>query len=270
MNGALLRHAWRANRSRLIVVSLALALWGALNVVIYDSLGDQVRAILESGAVPPEFARFAQFGGGDFLSLTGAVALGFIHPIAVALQLMFAVGFAASAVAGEHQRGTLEVLLARPLARRTVWATLAAAAALFVATTVAALTAGVLLGAVATGRTAELGLANLPLQWLNTSLVFWAIAAVSLAASVSFDRLAPAVGISLAIVLVAYTLEVLGSLWPEARPLQPYSLFHYLDTKANLIGLPHWGDLAKLGAVSIGAAAYALMVFPRRDLAAPA
>ena len=46
------------------------------------------------------------------------MALGFIHPIAVGLNLVFAVGFAPAAIAGERQRGTLEVLLSRPISRR--------------------------------------------------------------------------------------------------------------------------------------------------------
>ena len=69
-------------------------------------------------------------------------------------------------------------------------------------------------------------------------LLFGAFGAIALLASVSFDRLSPALGMSLAIVLVSYFLEVLGSLWPDAKGLQPYSLFHYLDPKAILAGSP--------------------------------
>ena len=87
--------------------------------------------------------------------------------------------------------------------------------------------------------------------------------------SVSFDRLSPALGISLAFVLVSYFLEVLGSLWPDARGLQPYSLFHYLDPKAVLAGLADPTDFAVLAAVIAIAVGAALVIFPRRDLAAP-
>ena len=72
--------------------------------------------MLDSGLIPPQFA---QFGGGDIFSLTGSVALGLVHPISVGLDLVFAVGFCAAAVAGERQRGTLEILLSRPLSRRS-------------------------------------------------------------------------------------------------------------------------------------------------------
>ncbi len=267
MNRALLAHTWRANRWRLLIVAAGLLLWGTILPVVFDSFGAQFQDLMDSGAIPPQFA---QFGGGDIFSLTGAVALGFVHPIAVGLNLVFAVGFAAAAVAGERQRGTLEVLLSRPLSRRGTYATLAVAGAVFIGVTIAALVTGSFLGSAATGRAAELGAGNLPILWLNGALLFWAFGAIALLASVSFDRLTPAIGISLAIVLVSYFLDVLGSLWPDAKWLQPYSLFYYVDAKADLAGLPNTSDFVILAAVIAIAVAAALVIFPRRDLAAPA
>jgi small-conductance mechanosensitive channel len=101
-------------------------------------------------------------------------------------------------------------------------------------------------------------------------LLYGAFAAVALAASISFDRLTPALGVALAFVLVSYFFEAVGSLWPDAAFLQDYSLFHYLDAQRALTGLPDVRDFAILGAVIIIGVAYALAVFPRRDLAAPA
>ena len=78
MNGALFIHTWRAYRLRLLIVTLAIFLWGTILPVIYDSFGAQFQSMLDSGLIPPQFA---QFGGGDIFSLTGSVALGFVHPI---------------------------------------------------------------------------------------------------------------------------------------------------------------------------------------------
>jgi ABC-2 type transport system permease protein len=266
MNLAYLAHLLRANRVRILVVAAALVLWGSLLPIVYDAFGKQFKDLFDSGLIPRQFM---QFGGGDVFSLTGSVALGFIHPFAVALNLVFAVGFAGAAIAGERQRGTLEVMLARPMSRRRVYATAALATSLFVATTVAALTLGALVGSAITGRVDELGVGNLPLLWLNAALLYGAFAAVALAASVSFDRLTPALGLTLAFVLVSYFFDALGSLWPDARFLQDYSLFHYLDARADLAGLPVARDFGILAAVIAAAVAYALIVFPRRDLAAP-
>jgi len=266
MNLALFAHTWRANRTRLLLVAVALAIWGTFLPIIYDSFGSTFQDIFKSGAFPPQFA---QFGGGDVFSLSGSVAIGFIHPIAVGLNLVFAVGFTTAAIAGERQRGTLEVLLSRPISRRVVYGTLAVAGALFVGLTVLGSLVGALAGASLVGRTAELGVGQLPLLWLNGSLLYWAIGAIALLASASFDRLSPALGLTLAIVFVSYFLDVLGTLWPDARGLQPYSLFSYLDPKAILAGFADASDLIVLGAVTAVAIVAAMVVFPRRDLAAP-
>jgi ABC-2 type transport system permease protein len=266
VNRALFAHTWRANRLRLLVVTIALVLWGALLPIVYDAFGEQFEQMLDSGLIPEEFTNF---GGGDVFSLVGSVSLGFVHPLAVGLCLVFALGFAVNAIAGERQRGTLEVLLARPISRRRVYATLAVAAFLFVGVTVAGLALGAFAGSALTGRAADLGASNLPLVWLNAFLLYGAIAAISLAASVAFDRLGPAIAVSLAIVLFSYFLDVIGQLWPDAQPLQPLSLFHYLDPRASLAGAPVWSDFAVLAGVIVAAVAFALIVFPRRDLAAP-
>jgi ABC-2 type transport system permease protein len=269
VNRAVFAHVWHANVGRVVVVTVALAVWGTFLPIIFDAYGEIIKEVFASGAIPPQFQQFAQFGGGDIFSLSGSVALGFIHPIAVGLVLVLAVGFTSLAIAGERQRGTLEVLLSRPISRRGLVITLALAGALFVGLAVAGLVAGTLIGTALTGQTAALGVGQLPLLWLNGSLLFWAIGAVSLLASASFDRLGQALGVTLAFVFVSYFLDVLGSLWPDAKGLQPYSLFSYLDPKAILAGFPDATDFAVLAAVTLAAVAAALVVFPRRDLAAP-
>ena len=266
MNLALLAHTWRANRLRLLVITVALAIWGSLMPIIFDAFGEEFQDILDSGIFP---SQFAQFGGGDIFSLTGSVALGFVHPIAVGLNLVFATGFATTAIAGERQRGTLEVLLSRPISRRVVYGTLALAGAAFIGIAVAGMIVGAWIGTAITGRTPELGVGNLPLLWLNVTLLYWALGAIGLLASVSFDRLSPAISLTLAFVLVSYFLDVLGSLWPDAQWLQPYSLFHYLDPKTVLTGFADRGHFLLLAAVTIAATIAALTIFPRRDLAAP-
>jgi ABC-type transport system involved in multi-copper enzyme maturation permease subunit len=266
VNGALFRHSWRTQRLKLAIVSLALAIWGFLLPVIYAKFGSQVRAVFDTGLFPPEFA---EFGGGDLFSLAGSVAFGLIHPIAIILTSVFSVGYSAAAVAGERQRGTLEVALSRPISRRMFYLTLLVANFCFVAVIVGALLAGSVAGSAFAHVLGELQTRNVPLLWLNAVLLFGSFGAIGLAASVSFDRLPPALGVTLGFVVLMYFLDVLGSLWPDARFLQPYSLFHYLQPKAVLVGTFAARDAAMLTGVIAAAMAWALYVFPRRDLAAP-
>jgi ABC-2 type transport system permease protein len=266
MNLTLFLHTLRSNALRLVVISVAMAAWGALMPLIYARFGSQFRDMMNSGLIPKQLA---EFGGGDLFSLPGSIAIGFIHPIALILLSVFAVGFTTSAIAGERQRGTLEVLLARPIPRRVVYFTLLICALIFVAVVMAAFLAGAFISATVNGVGGEIAVDRLALVWLNGVLLFGAIAAIGLAASVSFDRLSPALGITIAVVLVSYFLQILGSLWPDAKGLQPYSLFHYLDPKALLTGAVAAFNFVLLAAVAAVAIVVALVIFPRRDLAAP-
>jgi ABC-2 type transport system permease protein len=266
VNRTLFRRTLRANAFRLVIITAAATAWGALMPLIYAQFGSQFKDLVNSGLIPEQFTNF---GGGNLFTLPGAIAIGFIHPIALILTSVFAVGFTTAAIAGERQRGTLEVLLARPLPRLVLYFTLLVCALIFIAIIMAGFLTGAYISAVVNGVSGEIDATLLPLVWVNGVLLFGAIAAIGMATSVSFDRLSPALGITLAVVLVSYFLEILGSLWPDAKGLQPYSLFHYLDPQAVLSGESVAFNFALLGGVALVAIVAALVIFPRRDLAAP-
>jgi ABC-2 type transport system permease protein len=267
VSATVFRHVVRQRRLTLFVVVAALTGWGMLMPIIYATFGVQMQDIVREF---PALQQFMRFGGGDMFTLSGSIALGYIHPIAIALLAVFAIAFPLSGVAGERQRGTLEIVLARPVSRRSYYLTLLLAAIVFIALCVAATLIGTLIAAAAMNVIDQLKLENMPWLWLNGVLLYVAIAAIAFAASVTFDRLGPATSIVLAIVLSAYFLQIIGSLWPDADWLQPYSLFHYLQPDLVLREGMQVFDTALLLLVGAGAVIYALIVFPRRDLGAPA
>jgi len=266
VNRPLLRQTIRAHRARVALISLALGIWAFLMPVVYATFGRQMETLMQSGIIPDAFLRLL---GAFPFSLNGAVALGASHPFAIALLVVYPVGFAAAAIAGERQRGTLEVLLSRPVSRRSVFVTQLLAILAFAILTTAAETLGTIVGAAAYGNLGRLDGGDLLLLAVNTAFLLAALAGLSLAASASFDRLTPAIGISLTVVLVGYVLEVLGTIWPDAEFLQPLSPFHYLRPLEVLAGRGDPGDLAVLALVAAAATGYGLWRFPRRDLAAP-
>jgi ABC-2 type transport system permease protein len=267
MSVALLRHAFRQNRLRLVAVVAGLTIWGTLMPIVYASFGVTLRDIIVQY---PLLEQFMQFGGGNMFTLPGSIGLGYIHPIAIALLAVFAIAYPLGAVAGERQRGTLEIVLSRPVSRTSYYATALIVAVIFISLAIAATLVGTALATIALDLRGELDFGNLAWLWLNGTLLYVAIAAITLAASVSFDRVGPAAAITLTIVIVAYFLQVLGSLWPDVDWLQPYSLFYYLKPELTLTDGPQVLDLALLAVVAAAAVAYALVVFPRRDLASPA
>ena len=109
----------------------------------------------------------------------------------------------------------------------------------------------------------------MPLVWIMGWLLATTLMSLAFAASVSFDRVMPALGVTLVFVLVSYLLEVIGSLWPAAAWLSDFSLFHYVRTKELLDGQFRVLDAALLAVVLGGSFLYSWIVFPRRDIAAP-
>jgi ABC-type transport system involved in multi-copper enzyme maturation permease subunit len=183
---------------------------------------------------------------------------------------IFAVGASATAVAGERARGTLEVLLARPISRMTLyWSELSAL--LFAALVVLlAILAGMIAGSAAVGLLNDLDLGRMPVVILNGFGLWAAFTTFGLAASVSFDRPGPAIGLSLAWLIVHYFLEILGSLWTDAAWTQEYSLLHHFNPGEILTGKADPLDLVVVFGAALLPIVYAVLVFPRRDLAAPA
>lgn len=266
MNLRLYRQTLRWNRVRLVVVVLASIGWGMLIPVVYVNFADAFKQMANSGAFPRELMNF---GSGSLFTLPGALTLGLQHPLAIAFVGIFAVGSTASAIAGEREGGTLEVLLARPISRRTLYLTLAAVSATLVAIVMLALLGGQILGMAIQGVTTEIDLGQMPLVFLNGLMLWSAFAAFGLAASVSFDRHAPAIGLTMAYLLINYFLEILGSLWRDVDWTQQYSLFHHFNPGKILTGQTDWFDFGLVAVAIIIPVAYALVVFPRRDLAAP-
>jgi len=205
MNASILRHVLRQNRLRLLTVVAALTAWGMLMPIVYATFGVQLRDLVEQF---PAMQQFMRFGGGDMFTLPGSIAVGYIHPIAIALLAVFAIAFPLSGVAGERQRGTLEIVLARPVSRRSYYLTLLVAVMLFISLAVAATLVGTVIAAGAVNVLDELQLANMPLLWLNGVLLYFAIAAICFAASVSFDRMGPAAGIAGAANLIRYRAKI--------------------------------------------------------------
>lgn len=266
MRDPLLRRTFAANRLRIIVCLVAMLVWGAVLPLVYASFGREYGVFVRNN---PMLEQFSQFGGGDLFSLPGAIALGFIHPFAIAITSVIAVGVPILGIVAERQRGTLEVLLSRPVSRHWLIVVVLIVGLVALALLLAAQLLSSLVGAMVAGVDDELDVAGLPVAWAMGLLLFGTILAISLAASVSFDRTMPALGSVLVFVLGSYLFEVIASLWSDMRVLGDLSLFHYVRTKELLDGQVRPTDVLVIGGVGAIALIWAWVVFPRRDIGAP-
>jgi ABC-2 type transport system permease protein len=264
-----LRQLWQSLywlRGRLLAVAVLALAWGALIPTFYTTFQDLFAGLIEGGF--PE--NLLNFGSGSLFTLPGAVTIGFEHPIGIGLVAIFAVGAAANAVAGERESGTLEVVLARPLSRRRFYVSVGAAVHVAIAIVVAMLLTGQVISIFALGVDDEIEVAYVPLVWAVGLLLWAAFATFSLAASVTFDRRGPAIGLSLAYLGVNYFLEILATFLPDLDWTQEYSLFHHFNPGEILTGKLDPVDVVILAVAAVLPVIWALVVFPRRDLAAPA
>jgi ABC-2 type transport system permease protein len=267
VNVPLLRHTIAANALRLLVIAGGLVLMGILMPVMYAAFGQEVGAFVES---VPLLSQFSNFGGGDLFSLQGTIAMGFSHPFTLLLLGVIAVVFPALAIAGERDKGTLEVTLSRPISRRGLYATLFLAGVGFLALLVAVmiLTTGVTLALVGFGG--EVSVGQLAQLWFADVLLFVAIMALAFAVSIESDRAGPAIGLPAVFVLLNYLAFAIGSIWPDMRWLHDYSIFNLLKARPILDGGVAASDLLVMLSFAAVFVAIAWYRFPRRDLPAPA
>lgn len=266
MNGPLLRHTFASNLVRLLVIGAGLVLMGVIMPVMFKAFGQEVGAFVES---VPLLRQFSNFGGGDLFSLTGSVALGFTHPFTLLLVGIMAVAFPALAIAGERDRGTLEVTLSRPISRRGHLATLYVAGLVFVGTLLATLVLTIAITTYLIGLGHELDLPNLLQLWLAGSLLFVGFMSLTFAVSVVSDRAGPAIGIPAVFILLNYLAWAIGSIWPDAKWLGDYSMFDLLKAQEILTSGLAASDALILLLFAGAFVLFAWYAFPRRDLPAP-
>ena len=267
MNLPILRYTFASNALRLLVIAVGLVLMGVVMPVMYAAFGAEMGEFIDS---VPFFSQIASsFGGGDLISLTGSMALAFQHPFTLLLVGIMAIAFPALAIAGERDKGTLEVTLSRPISRRGLLATLYLAGVVFVGLLVGvlAVTTGVTAAIVGFGDEIDVG--HLLQLWVAGTLLFVVFMALAFAVSVESDRPGPAIGIPAVFVLLNDLAFTIGGIWPDVAVLEDWSLFNLLKAQHVLNDGVAPGDLAVMAGLIVLFAAVAFYRFPRRDLPAP-
>jgi ABC-type transport system involved in multi-copper enzyme maturation permease subunit len=253
-------HMWRQNWIKVAAVTGGCLSWGFLAAVIDRSVISALRQALPPG--------LANFGSGTLNTFPGVITLVFEHPFLVALVSTIALTIPIPTLAGQRQGGTLEMLLARPIKRSTLVVTVALAVASMLLVVLLAMVIGVLAGSRVEGLGEQVPVRELLVVWLWSALLYGAFASFALAASATSNRNGPAASWTLGFLIANYFFEILGGLWDQAKAWQPYSLFHHFQAADILAGRYSALDLLVLVLAILIPLAYALYVFPRRDLPA--
>ena len=263
--GEVIRHTLRAGRRPLAIRAAAFAVLVAIYAVIWPSVRGNASWRNLFDTLPQTYrALFTASGTIDLSTPAGYLGvelMGFLGP---ALIAVYAITAGSAAIAGEEDRGGLEVTLSAPVSRTQL-----------LAQRFIALVIGVAVLAVATGAamwvfSAMLGM-GLGLDQIASAAAALGIfglfcGATALAVGAATGRPAVARGVAALTAVASYLINALAQITSALRALRPISPYYLA-----LGNEPLAHGLRMIGAVSVLAAAAAIVIaggvlFSRRDL----
>ena len=233
--------------------------------VVHDN--ERVKALLQYMEMLPDFIK--AFMGGEVLevgNLAGLIAIGYQDPFVLLLYMLFAVGVPTALLAGEVQRGTMELILSRQTTKTHIYI-----CAGFI--TVAGMYALVLV--MFTGTVIATMLYDfyqeVPLYFffkiaIVGGLLASAVGGIALLAAACFRR-GLAVSITVGYLVVNYFVSIIADWWPRMKFLEPATIFNYVDGPA-MFDKPGWpiGDICVLLSLLTVSTVLGGIIWSRRDL----
>ena len=251
-------------RSQILGWGIGAGLLGAMVIFLYPAFKDQMGAMLEMlKSYPPALSAFF----GDFNQMPfflGWLNIEF-YSYGPPILAIFAVVVGTGLVAGEEEKGTLDLLLSHPIRRWRLVADKFAAFAVATVLIMALIALFFVSSSVMIGETSQLG--RMALATMNIVPITLAGGALALMASVLFRSRRLANLMALAVIIGSYFLESLGKAVDVLEPYRPIALFHYYDSYAALFEGLKWGDVGILLALTALFFAVSLFAFQRRDIA---
>jgi ABC-2 type transport system permease protein len=246
--------------------TVGLAGYVALIASVYPTVRDNpdLEKLVES--YPEALKAFVAFGGQfDFTSAAGYLGSELFSFMMPALFLVAAVGHGAGTLAGEEERGTIDLLLSSPLSRTRVALEKLAAMCVELAALGAVLWLALWVGARAFPM--EVSVAHLASATALLVVLALAYGAIAFMVAAATGRKTLAIGLTVALAVGAYLVNSLASLVEVLEPFQKATPFyHYAVADPLRQGLDPWHTLFLL-AVGAVAAAAGVLLFDRRDLA---
>ena len=216
----------RDQRRSLLAWSGALALLVGMYVAVYPSVkgsGSSFAKLIDQ--MPKTYrALFTTGGGVDFTTPAGYLnteLLTFMGPL---LVLVYAIGTGSSALAGEEDRGTLDLLLANPISRARVLLEKFAALVAGVATLMAALWLSLLVEGAAAGM--DVPLAHSAAALLHMGLMGVEFGALALLVGALTGRLWASRAVPALVAAVAYLVNAFAPLASWLVPMRSSSPFY--------------------------------------------
>ena len=245
--------------------SLGLAGFVALIVSVYPTVHSNPGLKKLAEDYPEALQAFIAFGGPvDYSSAAGYLGIELFSLMIPLLFLVAAIGTGAGTIAGEEERGTLDLLLASPVSRARVVVEKSIALALEVAGLGLVLWAALWIGALAVSM--DISVSHLASATLTAVLLAIAYGEIAVLVGAASGRRSLTIGVTAALGVAAYLVNGLAPLVAALEGPQKLSPFyHYAAGDPLRRGLAP-GHLAVLAAIALVAAAAAPWAFSRRDV----
>lgn len=222
--------------------------------------------------------------GGDNITFgqgLDSLTIGYVHPLVLTILCVWGIGRAAGAIAGELDKGTMELLLAQPIERWRVITSHFVIDLLTIPLVCLCMYCGTVSGAF------TYDLPNLtqrdprPIDpwffiWAAPSVgsLVFAVTGVTMLLSAAGRSRTKVLGLATMLTLLQFLINLLGQVWPAVEPFRPFTVFYYYQPQPMLLGVPNAGELLARNVgtlLAVGLVGYgsALIVFCRRDLPAP-
>ncbi|MGH2710609.1 MAG: ABC transporter permease subunit [Actinomycetota bacterium] len=244
--------------------SVGLVAMTVFSVALYPSVKENAADLAKlTESLPKEILALV---GGDIDFASGA---GFLHSrffafLGPLLLIVFTIGFGARTIAGEEQAGTLELVLATPVPRRSIVAQKLGGMLAAMTTLGVVLWAAFALGSEAwdVGVTAgRIGAAVLSAVLLALTFGTIALLVGSATGKRAFASTAATVT-----AVVTYLMNAYASLVDALKPWRYASPWYYYDSANILRGVIEPGNLVVLVGLVAVFSSIALVVFDRRDV----
>ena len=233
--------------------------------IVHDN--ERVKAMLQYIDMLPSFIK--AFFGGEALqygNIAGLIAIGYQEPLVLLLYMLFAVGVPTALLAGEVQRGTMELILSRRTTKTHVYI----CAGLITVIGMYALVIVMFLGTVVSTNLYEFD-QEVPLYRffklaVNGGILASAVGGIALLAAACFRR-SMAVSLTVAYLVVNYFIMIITQWWPRMKWLDPVTIFNYVDGGKIFIE-PAWpvGDMCVLITLLVVSTVLGGLAWWRRDL----
>jgi ABC-2 type transport system permease protein len=215
-----------------------------------------------------------------FYRVMDLLSVAYVHPLTQVILCVWAIGRAAGALAGEIDRGTMELLLAQPIRRSQIVLAHLYADWITISLLGASMWLGTWCGVWLNGLDAPTvsGAARsvrfLP-ALLSVAALLFAVSGTTLAISSAGRSRNRVLGIAVLVTLLQFLLNLIGQLWPPLMPYRPLTIFYYYHPQEMILEASWygngqlWGYVVVLALVGAAGYAFAWWRFCTRDVPAP-